>query len=137
MMSKEEYLERKERSYKVYKYVNDKLPKSSIILSVGEPRSYYCDRGFIYEYNLRHDTHYYEKVKNPDELVRFLKSKGITHILFWKYLDAEKPEHYEKMNAAELVNNEYLKRKHLRQAFSYTYEHQSHHNSVYSLYELI
>lgn len=137
MMSEEEYLEKNERSYKVYKYVNDKLPKSSIILSVGEPRSYYCNRGFIYEYNLRHDTHYYEKVKDPDELVQFLKSKGITHILLWRYLDSKELQHSENLTAKVLVDKQDLKRKYLRQTFSYTYTHSSHHDSAYLLYELI
>tara|TARA_Y100000294_G_scaffold65090_1_gene61551 strand:+ start:1608 stop:3440 length:1833 start_codon:yes stop_codon:yes gene_type:complete len=137
MMSEEEYLEKNERSYKVYKYVNDKLPKSSIILSVGEPRSYYCDRGFIYEYNLRHDTHYYEKVKDPDELVRFLKSKGITHILSWRYLDSKESRLSGNLTAKVLTDNEDLTRKYLIQIFNYTYTHKSHFPSAYTLYELI
>jgi hypothetical protein len=136
-MSEEEYLEKNERSYKVFKYVNDKLPKSSIILSVGEPRSYYCDRGFIYEYNLRHDTHYYEKVKNPDDLVKYLKAKGVTHILLWRYLDSKELQHSENLTAKVLVDRQDLKRKYLRQTFSYTYAHSSHHDSAYLLYELI
>jgi len=137
MMSEGKYLEKNERSYKVYKYVNDKLPKSSIILSVGEPRSYYCNRGFIYEYNLRHDTHYYEKVKNPDEMVRFLKSEGITHILSWRYLDSKESRHSGNLTAKVLVDNEDLKRKYLIQIFNYTYTHKSHFPSAYTLYELI
>jgi len=137
MDTKDEYLERNERSYKVYKFINNNLPEDSTILSVGEPRSYYCDRKFIYESIFRSDTHYHERVKHPGDLVKLLKTKGITHVLVWKLLYSEKTPFTGGFIVESLLDNEDYRNKHLMQIFNYNYIHPSHPRSTYVLYELI
>lgn len=82
------YLETMERTYPIAEWVNQNLPLNAKILVTSEPRLFYFDREVIREGMLHHYTHYADG-KKPEEIVRFLKSIGVTHILMSDRLNHE------------------------------------------------
>ena len=80
MQSYQSYLERMERTYPVALWVNRELPQNSKILSLDEFRLFYFDPQTLRDSMLYNYTGYAD-ASNPNDIINFLKSIGITHIL--------------------------------------------------------
>jgi hypothetical protein len=79
--SRQEYLQRTERSFGIGNYINKNLPEDAKILMIGEIRAYYMNRPYIHLNNLLDE----DKI-NPSELsLNELKNKyDLSYILYSK-----------------------------------------------------
>jgi hypothetical protein len=75
------YLRKMERTLPVAEWVNRSLPPESKILIESEPRKFYFNRDLLYDVFLEWRTRYGETYTNPEELHRYFKSLGVTHLL--------------------------------------------------------
>jgi len=70
--------------YQVIKFINERLPNTSKVLFIGEPRRYYCQKEILTSTEL--DTAIISKLvkesKDTKELLRRLRNLKITHILY-------------------------------------------------------
>lgn len=79
--SREAYLSRTERSYRVAQFVNRILPKEAKILAAEETHLFYFNRPIVRESIYAFDTRYAEGLKSPRDVLRTLADNGFTHIL--------------------------------------------------------
>lgn len=68
-------------TYRVYQFVNSDLPKDSKIALLGEPRGFYLDREYIWADPGHHTLIPYERFQTVEDLVKFYKRMGFTHII--------------------------------------------------------
>ncbi|TET65709.1 MAG: hypothetical protein E3J56_15365 [Candidatus Aminicenantes bacterium] len=80
--SQEDYIIRNERTYSVFKYVNEKLPPNAKIFVMNEPRTFYCDRPYITVMpSVR-----YSLLKDNRELLAKFREAELTHLVVNEYL---------------------------------------------------
>jgi len=80
--SQEDYIIRNERTYSVFKYVNEKLPPNAKIFVMNEPRTFYCDRPYI----TTMPSIDYSLLKDNRELLAKFKKAELTHFVVNEYL---------------------------------------------------
>jgi len=70
-------------SYKVYKYINEKLPLNSKIMILGESKIHYIKRDFIANnvHNFTPVILWTHSLKDSEKLYKKIKKENITHIL--------------------------------------------------------
>ena len=78
--SPEQYLSRTLDIYPAQKWINDNLPKKAKVALFGDTRGFYLDRDYVWA-DPGHNVAFTRDFKSPDELVRYLKSRGITHVM--------------------------------------------------------
>ncbi len=83
--SRQNYLLRTERTYKMASYINDNLPVDSNILMIAEVRSYYINRPFIHFRNLIDEEKISDKTLNREQFLKDLIYKyKIDYVLYSK-----------------------------------------------------
>ena len=80
MQSHQSYLENMERTYLVADWMNRELPQNAKILSLDEFRLFYFDHEIIRQVMLERYSEYPQS-GNTSDIIQFLKSIGITHVL--------------------------------------------------------
>jgi hypothetical protein len=86
--SKDTYLKKMERTIPIAEWINRRLPTESVILNRGTVRQFYFNRNMILEGMLNLRTRY-RNVQSEEQMVAFLKQRGVTHIL--SAIDPDKP----------------------------------------------
>lgn len=84
--SKDAFLEKRERSYGVAKFINENLPPDAKILNLEEPRMFYFKRTLVREPFYRFRTRY-DQPGRRDEIVERLKRGGFSHLLIANKID--------------------------------------------------
>jgi 4-amino-4-deoxy-L-arabinose transferase-like glycosyltransferase len=79
--SKQEFLLEKVRNYDVKRFINEKLPNNSKILSFLRPCCYYIDREYVKALPRYSGLIDYSKIETPEQLLEKLKELGVTHIV--------------------------------------------------------
>ena len=77
--SREHFLRKTESNYGLYKFVNDNLDESAVILLQGIVRGYYCDRQYMWDHP-HQDVLRYEKHRTAEELHARMNALHITHV---------------------------------------------------------
>lgn len=105
-MDREKYLYMNERTYPVAKFVNENLPKDSVLVSVGEPRIFYFDRDVL-QYDVVKNT----KGENSRSYIDNLKKEGMPLYLLHRsdvnfaeilpIIEGEKPAYEVKREIGE------------------------------------
>ena len=74
------FLEKRERSYHIAKFVNENTPPDAKILNFEEPRMFYFNRTLVRESAYRFRTRY-DQTNDRGEIFERLKRDGFTHLL--------------------------------------------------------
>jgi hypothetical protein len=84
-VSRDAYISKYRTEYPALQYINRHLPSKALILFifVGN-RGYYCERDYIFDENLMGEV--FLESKPPEEMVRVLRDKEITHLLIYERL---------------------------------------------------
>jgi hypothetical protein len=79
-LSRDAYISKYRPEYPALHYINHHLPSEALVLFifVGN-RGYYCERNYIFGEDLMREV--FLASKNPEEMVRALRDKRITHLL--------------------------------------------------------
>ncbi len=80
--SQEDYISRNEKTYPVFKYINEKLPSNAKVFVMNEPRTFYCDRPYITVM----PSINYSLLKDNKELLAKFREAGLTHLVVNEYL---------------------------------------------------
>jgi len=103
LKSQEEYILENEKTYRVFKYINERLPSNAKIFVINDPRTFYCD----YPYVTRVPAVRNLFSKAGTEILKKFKEAEITHLLINKYYEDVGISHYLKVLDA-------IRMKHLR-----------------------
>lgn len=79
-MTRDEYLTRYMDTYRATQFINQNLPASARIALMGDTRGYYLEREYVWAdwgHSLEFSRHY----ASAEDLVKYLKSRGITHVM--------------------------------------------------------
>lgn len=80
-LSSQAYLAANELSYPAMQFVNTQLPLDSRLVFYGNPLGFYCDRPYLWGERGHGRYIPYERFRSAEDLNRYLRSQGITHIL--------------------------------------------------------
>ncbi|RLB27885.1 MAG: hypothetical protein DRH11_18040 [Deltaproteobacteria bacterium] len=84
LITRDEYIEKYRFEYPVIRYINEKLPQSSLILFifVGK-RGYYCNRPYVLDMGRNGSSIQLivKKATNSEEVLSAFQKRGITHLL--------------------------------------------------------
>lgn len=80
--SQEDYILRNEKTYSVFKYINEKLPSNAKVFVMNEPRTFYCDRPYITVMRSLN----YSLLKDNRELLAKFREARLTHLVVNEYL---------------------------------------------------
>jgi len=80
--SQEDYILRNEKTYSVFKYINEKLPSNAKVFVMNEPRTFYCDRPYIAVMPPIDDS----LLKDNRQLLAKFKEAGLTHLVVNEFL---------------------------------------------------
>jgi len=87
--NRQDYLRKRERSYKMAEYINQNLPKTAKILVLEDPHLFYIDRDVVDAFCFKMDTRHDKFIKNADEFARYLSSEGFDYVL---HLECRNPD---------------------------------------------
>jgi len=79
LKSQEEYILKNEETFRVFKYINEKLPPEAKIYILNDPRTFYCDREYV-------TTVLSLTSLEKEEILTKFKQEGITHFVIHKWL---------------------------------------------------
>ena len=80
--SQEDYILRNEKTYSVFKYINEKLPPNAKVFVMNEPRTFYCDRPYIAVMPPIDDS----LLKDNRQLLAKFREAGLTHLVVNEFL---------------------------------------------------
>ncbi|MCW3987275.1 MAG: glycosyltransferase family 39 protein [Candidatus Bathyarchaeota archaeon] len=80
--SQEDYILRNEKTYSVFKYINEKLPSNAKVFVMNEPRTFYCDRPYIAVMPPIDDS----LLKDNRQLLAKFREAGLTHLVVNEFL---------------------------------------------------
>ncbi len=80
--SQEDYILRNEKTYSVFKYINEKLPSDAKVFVMNEPRTFYCDRPYITVMRSLN----YSLLKDNRELLAKFREARLTHLVVNEFL---------------------------------------------------
>ncbi|MEN6356320.1 MAG: glycosyltransferase family 39 protein [Armatimonadota bacterium] len=78
--SRDEYLSRTLDIYPADQWINENLPGSAKIALFGDTRGFYLDRAYVWA-DPGHNSEFTRNYASSEELVRYLKSRGVTHVM--------------------------------------------------------
>ncbi|MCE5322091.1 glycosyltransferase family 39 protein [bacterium] len=78
--SRDEYLSRTLDIYPADQWINENLPADAKIALFGDTRGFYLDRAYVWA-DPGHNAEFTRYFASPKKLVRYLKSRGVTHVL--------------------------------------------------------
>ena len=78
--SKSDYLTRTLDVYPAEEWINEHLPKPSKIALYGDTRGFYLDRDYVWA-DPGHNVEFTRDFASAEEMVSYLRSKGVTHAL--------------------------------------------------------
>jgi 4-amino-4-deoxy-L-arabinose transferase-like glycosyltransferase len=78
--SRDEFLTRTLDVYPADKWINDNLPKDAKVALFGDTRGFYLDRDYVWA-DPGHNAEFTRNYRSSDELVDYLKSRHVTHIM--------------------------------------------------------
>lgn len=84
-LSRDAYISKYRPEYPALQYINRHLPSNALVFFnfVGN-RGYYCERDYIFGEDLMGEV--FLAPKSPEEMVRVLRDKGISHLLIYEPL---------------------------------------------------
>jgi hypothetical protein len=84
-LSRDAYISKYRPEYPALQYMDRHLPSKALVLFifVGN-RGYYCERDYVFGEDLMREV--FLASKSPEEMVRVLRDKGITHLLIYERL---------------------------------------------------
>jgi 4-amino-4-deoxy-L-arabinose transferase-like glycosyltransferase len=83
--SPEQYLVENEDNYRAYRFINQNLPASAVVLLQGMVKGYYCDRPYLWDHPYQMLIQYRE-YKTAEQLLQRLKELKITHVVRMIYI---------------------------------------------------
>lgn len=89
--SRDEYLSRTERTYKIADYINNALPKDAVILMVGEIRAYYMKRPYVHLANLIDEDKIEPSMLKTKAFLNEIKNKYRIRYIFYSDRGAAYP----------------------------------------------
>ena len=78
--SRDDYLIKTLDSYPAQKYMNGHLPQKARVALYGDTRGFYLDRSYVWA-DYGHNTEFSNSFSSVEDMVSYLKSKGITHAM--------------------------------------------------------
>lgn len=87
-----DYLLKNERTFAPAEWANQNLPAAAKILSTDDPRVFFFKNSIVRETVIEQQDNYSSQVQSAQGTLQFMKSKGITHILWLRSPFVQKPE---------------------------------------------
>lgn len=78
--TRDEYLARTLDIYPAQRYMNDHLPGKARVLFYGDTRGFYLDRNYAWG-DYGHNVEFSRRFSSVDDLMGYLKSRGVTHVM--------------------------------------------------------
>lgn len=129
------YLHRYERSYDLAEFVNKNLPADSLIMNVDETHMFYFQRKLIRESTyVDMGQHYWEGAVNSAQVIRNLKTRGFSHILYSKRLNGFQDQPLRL--PAMLENDKNNLASVLNPLYSYEFTDTEGEKTFYTLYQI-
>ena len=97
--SQDEYLTRAVDVYPAEKYINEELPSNAKIAIYGDTRGFFLNRNYVWA-DPGHNVMFTRNFSSADDLVSYLKRRGITHVMINHHFF---PQEKEAKGAAERV----------------------------------
>ena len=83
--SQEDYILENEKTYRVFKYVNENLASHTRVFILNDPRTFYCDRNYVTVIFEGGKPLNYSSLEEEEILTKF-KQAGITHVVTNEWL---------------------------------------------------
>ena len=78
--SRDDYLTRSLDTYPAQKYINETLPGNARVAFYGDTRGFYLDHNYVWA-DPGHNVEFSRDFKSVEEMVSYLKSRGVTHAM--------------------------------------------------------